>query len=180
MINRILSTQQSILQSLYTKWYAQKMGVDPAHLKISGICTIHGEGHFEIGQNILIRSTASHQVELYCRKDATLCIEDSVFINQGVHIACCNKIVLGESCLLADEVLIMDSDFHGIAGASAKSMPVIIQRYAWIGARAIILKGVTIGEGAVVGAGAVVTHSVPERTLVVGNPARIIRQWDAS
>ncbi|MBI5303617.1 MAG: hypothetical protein HY868_15890 [Chloroflexi bacterium] len=58
-----------------------------------------------------------------------------------------------------------------------QSTPVRIERGAWIGARAIILKGVTIGEGAVVGAGAVVTHSVPPRSLAVGNPAQIVRQW---
>jgi acetyltransferase-like isoleucine patch superfamily enzyme len=54
--------------------------------------------------------------------------------------------------------------------------PIRICRGAWIGARSIILKGVTIGEGAIVGAGSVVTRDVPAFTIVAGNPARILRE----
>ena len=53
--------------------------------------------------------------------------------------------------------------------------PVVICDRSWIGARSIILKGVTIGEGAIVGAGSVVTSDVPPWTIVGGNPARVIR-----
>lgn len=55
--------------------------------------------------------------------------------------------------------------------STVKSAPIKICDKAWIGFNAIILKGVTIGEGAVVGAGAVVTHDVPPWTIVAGNPA---------
>jgi acetyltransferase-like isoleucine patch superfamily enzyme len=54
--------------------------------------------------------------------------------------------------------------------------PILIKRGAWVGARSIILKGVTVGEGAVVGMGSVVTSDVPPRTIVAGNPARVIRE----
>lgn len=54
--------------------------------------------------------------------------------------------------------------------------PIILEDNVWIGTRAIILKGVTIGEGAVIGAGAVVTRSIPSTTLAVGVPAKVIRQ----
>ncbi|MCC6483663.1 MAG: hypothetical protein IT209_02355 [Armatimonadetes bacterium] len=57
-----------------------------------------------------------------------------------------------------------------------KMAPVRICDKAWIGARAIILKGVTIGEGAVIGAGSVVTKDVPAWCVAAGNPARVIRQ----
>ena len=56
---------------------------------------------------------------------------------------------------------------------------VVIEDGVFIGVHAIILPGVTIGEGAMVGAGAVVTKDVPPRTMVAGNPARVIRQLDA-
>jgi galactoside O-acetyltransferase len=58
--------------------------------------------------------------------------------------------------------------------------PVKIQDKVWIGFNAIVLKGVTIGEGAVVGAGAVVTRNVPAYTVVAGNPARPIRELTPS
>ena len=53
--------------------------------------------------------------------------------------------------------------------------PVTIEDHVWIGARAIILSGVTIGEGAVIGAGAVVTKDIPPYSIAVGNPARVIK-----
>jgi acetyltransferase-like isoleucine patch superfamily enzyme len=59
--------------------------------------------------------------------------------------------------------------------AAAKLLPTLVKKGASIGANATILPGLTIGEGAMVGAGAVVTKDVPPRTLVVGNPARIVR-----
>jgi len=55
-------------------------------------------------------------------------------------------------------------------------VPTLVKRGASIGSNATILCGLTIGEGAIVGAGAVVTRDVPPHTIVVGNPARIIRQ----
>ncbi|MBK8021791.1 MAG: hypothetical protein IPK19_10285 [Chloroflexi bacterium] len=55
--------------------------------------------------------------------------------------------------------------------------PIRICDKAWIGFNAVILKGVTIGEGAIVGAGSVVTKDVPAWTVVAGNPARIIREF---
>jgi len=59
--------------------------------------------------------------------------------------------------------------------STVATAPVKISNKAWIGVRAIVLKGVTIGEGAVVGAGSIVTSDVPPWTIVAGNPARIIR-----
>ena len=61
-------------------------------------------------------------------------------------------------------------DFHGVIG------PVTIGDHVWIGARATILPGVTLGEGCVIGAGAVVTKSIPPYSIAVGNPARVIKE----
>jgi maltose O-acetyltransferase len=74
----------------------------------------------------------------------------------------------------------MDADGHALAPElrhqSAGATDVVtIEDNVWIGSRVIILKGVTLGAGCVVGAGSVVTRSVPPRTVVAGNPARSIR-----
>jgi galactoside O-acetyltransferase len=83
--------------------------------------------------------------------------------------------------LIGYGVHVYDSDFHAVdPRARARAAPprtaaVAIGDGAWIGANAMILKGVEIGAGAVVAAGAIVTRSVPPATLVAGNPARIVR-----
>ncbi len=94
----------------------------------------------------------------------------TVCAGQSVHI--------GENTLIGAGALILDNDFHRLdtngtwkADVTSNARPVRIGRSVFIGARAIILKGVSIGDGAVVGAGAVVTHDVPAGHLAMGNPA---------
>jgi acetyltransferase-like isoleucine patch superfamily enzyme len=106
-------------------------------------------------------------------------------IGRSCHIACVGQVSIGEDVLTADHLFIADT-YHGyerpdapvIAQPMAAPQPVVIERGAFLGIRAVILQGVTIGENAYVGAGAVVDRSVPARTVVVGNPARPVRTWD--
>ena len=98
------------------------------------------------------------------------------FINEGVEITCANKIIIGHDVAIARDVVIRDYDAHELNYPDFEiSKPIIIGDNVWIGNRAVILKGVTIGNGAVVGAGSIVTKNVPPNTVVAGNPARIIR-----
>jgi maltose O-acetyltransferase len=87
------------------------------------------------------------------------------------------EVRIGRNVAIGNYVLIMDSDFHAVNDhrESGKSAPVIIEDDAWIAARVTILKGVRIGKGAVIAAGAVVTKDVSPRTLVGGVPARVLR-----
>ena len=92
-----------------------------------------------------------------------------------------SSIEIGEGTILGSGAMVIDHDFHVPAGVwgwadgcQATARPVRIGRGVFIGTRAIILKGVTIADRAVIGAGAVVTKPVPPRHLAVGNPARII------
>jgi len=136
---------------------------------------IHGGGRFVIGKNVSLRATPRLPIELYCAPGATVTLSDDCFLNQGVHIACLREVAIGRQSLIADEALIMDTDFHSVGDEPIQTAPVIVERGAWVGARAIVLKGVTIGEGAIVGAGAVVARSIPSRAVAVGNPARVVR-----
>lgn len=98
----------------------------------------------------------------------------SGFINAGSEIYVSSLVRIGRNSAIACDVVICDYDFHCIDG-KIKSKPIVIKDNVWIGRRAIILKGVTIEEGAVVAAGAVVTKDVPPHCIVAGNPAKVIR-----
>jgi acetyltransferase-like isoleucine patch superfamily enzyme len=96
----------------------------------------------------------------------------------GVCICAANCVEIGERTIIGADVLITDTDFHSPLpdggwsnDAVGTSSPVRIGKGCFIGARAIILKGVTIGDGAVVAAGALVTRDVPAEHLAIGNPA---------
>lgn len=81
---------------------------------------------------------------------------------------------IGSGGLFSWDILIIDTSTHKIDG-SVIQRPVIFEKYVWVGARATILKGVTIGEGSIIATGAVVTKSVPPNSIVGGNPATVLR-----
>jgi acetyltransferase-like isoleucine patch superfamily enzyme len=98
------------------------------------------------------------------------------YANNGAAIVCFKEITIGRDVAIGPEVFIRDSDSHVISGSGRSSTePIRIGDRVWIGARAVILKGVTIGDGAIVAAGSVVTKDVAPGTLVAGVPAKFIR-----
>ena len=99
----------------------------------------------------------------------------------GTSVCAAKRVEIGEGTFVGADAMIFDNDFHAPVGewswggfAPDNPRPVVIGRGVFIGARAIILKGVTIGDRAIVGAGAVVTRDVPARQVAAGNPARIV------
>lgn len=133
-------------------------------------------GTLRLGNNVRIWSNI-HPTRLSVFKKADLLVGSGTYIN-GARISAKHYVKIGRNCTIAPEVLIMDSDFHDMhnhdkEGASA---PVIIGNNVWIATRATILKGITIGEHAVVAAGAVVTKDVEPYTVVGGNPAKVIKR----
>jgi acetyltransferase-like isoleucine patch superfamily enzyme len=124
--------------------------------------------------------------------DAVVEIGDNVFIGPNTSIVCIKSIKIGSDILISADCLIQDSDNHSLDFEIRKrdtadwkkgfhdwskhpSIPIQIGHGAWIGAKAIILKGVYIGEKSIVGAGSVVTKSVEPYKVVAGNPARVIK-----
>lgn len=103
-------------------------------------------------------------------------VGDRVFVNSGAVVFSVLEVTLGDDVALANEAYLMDSDSHGIEGRPVKEAPVRIGNGSWIGARAMVLPGVTIGSRCVVAAGAIVSRDVPDDTLVAGNPARVVRE----
>lgn len=118
---------------------------------------------------------ASHQATTVITGAGRLVIGDDVFVNCGTRIECALSVTIGDHVMIAYDVVVTDTDSHGLEARPVRRAPVVIGSGAWIGARAIVLPGVTIGRRSVVGAGSVVTHDVPDDTLVAGNPARPVR-----
>jgi acetyltransferase-like isoleucine patch superfamily enzyme len=109
-----------------------------------------------------------------------LTLGNNIFIAHGVTIAAKQKIVIGESTMLAEYVSVRDHD-HEIAlsrkplvSRGSKTKPVTIGKNVWIGAKATIVKGLEIGNEAVIGANAVVTHNIPKQAIAAGVPTKII------
>ena len=104
-------------------------------------------------------------------------IYKSGYVNYETVIACFNKIEIGENVIIGERVQIRDSNNHEICYPGYKvSSPIRICNNVWIGLGAKILSGVTIGEGAIIAAGAVVTKDVPPHSLVGGCPAKILKE----
>jgi acetyltransferase-like isoleucine patch superfamily enzyme len=113
-------------------------------------------------------------VRLEVGRGARLIIGSGTFMNRNVEVIAWEEITIGERCMIGWDVVILDTDQHALPGRPMTNMPVHVGDGVWIGARAMILKGVTIGDGAVIGAGAIVTHDVPAGAIVTG-PAAAVR-----
>lgn len=115
-------------------------------------------------------------VRLECWRGARISIGNGTYLNRNTEVIAQREVTIGRDCKIAWDVVIMDTDQHGIGNAPPVAKPVRIGDRVWIGCRAIVLKGVTIGDDAVVGAGAIVAKDVPPGAVVVGQAARVIRQ----
>lgn len=128
-----------------------------------------------IGDDLLVFSQGSR-----VRLDGPGRIElgDRVFLNAGCLIMARRRVTIGDDVAVALDAVITDSDHHGLEGRPPRTDPVVIGAGAWIGTRAMVLRGVTVGRRAVVAAGAIVTRDVPDDCLVAGQPARVVRKLE--
>lgn len=141
----------------------------------------------EIGDGCHISATMRFETN-----QGTITIGDRSYIGRSTLI-CHSRIHVGNDVVMSWGVTVVDHNSHAISWdhrrndvldwrkgkkdwSGVKIAPITIGDRAWIGFNAIILKGVTIGDEAIVGAGSVVTRDVPPRTIVAGNPARVIRE----
>ncbi len=111
---------------------------------------------------------------------ARISVAEHSFIGRGSEFDVSDQVQVGSHVLIAPGVFITDHGHNASAGAlieeqGCTAAPVVIGDDVWIGARAIILKGVTIGNGAVIGAGSIVNRSVEPNAIVAGVPAKLLR-----
>ena len=165
---------------LITKWYLRAINKKGNIVFTNKKPDIINNGYIEVGNLTRIWSNVN-RCRLSVKKGGQLIIGDGCRIN-GPTIAVTNKVIIGNRCRIAPEVYIMDGDFHAVEDRLAKgvSKPIIIEDDAWVATRAMVLKGVRVGRGAVVAAGSVVTKDVPDYTVVAGVPAKPIKKISKS
>lgn len=138
----------------------------------------------DIGDYVSIVAATDNRVRLSVWSDRKVSgqirIGNYCLLCPGVRISSASKINIGENCMLASGVYVTDSDWHDIYNrlALGKTEPVDIADNVWIGDSAIVCKGLSIGENSIIGAGAVVVHSIPANCIAAGNPAQVVKHLD--
>jgi acetyltransferase-like isoleucine patch superfamily enzyme len=149
-----------------------------AHVRCWGRPVITNRGRLIIHDRVRLNSTVT-RTELVTGPDGLLEVGERTYINYGSSIAASQSVTIGAHCLLGIYTVIIDNDFHRVEPDRRlevpDSAPVVLEENVWLGARAIVLPGVTIGTGSVIAAGSVVTRDIPAGHLAGGIPARIIR-----
>ena len=180
-----------ILNRLFLKGKGVRYG---RNLQVIGRLDIRGEGSVAIGDNFCFVSGESvnpicsnlHRCFYTAHPDARIVIGDNVGMS-STRIWVSRSLSVGDHVKIGGMVLIMDTDVHPMDAHARRttsegtvSAPIVIEDDVWIGAHSIILKGVTIGARTVIGAGSVVTKSIPADCVAAGNPCRVIRSRNAS
>lgn len=136
-------------------YFSSGSGVNPIGSNLQGAIYLENGASLKIGNNVGMSSTR-------------MWVHDSVTIGNNVKIGAC--------------VLITDTDAHPLdflarrtSNDGTKSAPILIEDDVWVGAHSIILKGVTIGARSIIGAGSVVTKSIPADCVAAGNPCKVIK-----
>lgn len=140
-----------------------------------------------LGENVTV------DTPFYCDYGKNIHIGNNVIININCTMVDCNKIEIGNNTLIASNVQMYTAthpvipDERLVKNWTPKqarpffhisSMPIKIGQNVWIGGGAIILPGVTIGDNSVVGAGSIVNKSIPQNSVAVGNPCKVIKTFD--
>ena len=148
-------------------------------LRLKGTCSgidlstvIFGTGHplplihNEAGTMKLGRIFLAAGTRLWSHKGGILTIDDGTILDGGVEVISWASVTIGKRCYLGWDALVMDTDLHMIGANPLLNKPVAIGNDVYIGCRAIILKGVNIGDGAHIQPGSIVTHDVPAGATV--------------
>jgi lipopolysaccharide O-acetyltransferase len=152
---------------------------------------IRGKTYIQIGKEFT--SGVGLRMDAFGTRKHQILIGDRVQLGDYCHIGAIESIVIGDDVLIASKVFISDHN-HGNYGVGSDTSPpnttpysrplsssaINIEKNVWIGESVHILAGVTVGEGSVIGAGSVVTRSVPPYSIAAGSPARVIKEYDFS
>ena len=188
MINKygIMGTMKLIISLLYTKLFFSNARLIRLPFDIRNKRYIKIGANFTTGFGCRIEAFPLNE-----KKGKCLTIGKNVEINDYVHIASVGSVIIGDNVLLASKIYISDCLHGNYSGDEGHSHPettpnsrafsskkVVIKDNVWIGEFVTVLPGVTIGKGCVIGANAVVSKSLPDYVIAVGNPAKPIKSFN--
>jgi len=178
----------NMVWSLYKQLYnSSKYG---NNIILNGIPLFKFYGKVIFGDNLIFNSLTQYNTvgifkkcSIFVAPNAILKIGNNTGFS-GVSIHCEKEILIGSYCNIGGNVCIWDTDFHSLDYlnrrkliiSDVKSKEIIIGDDVFIGANAIILKGVRIGDRAIIGAGSIITSDIPDEEIWAGNPAKFIRK----
>ena len=145
----------------------------PASVIALGLPEVHGTGRIRVGEDLYLYRDLYFETQ----EQGSISIGLGVVMSRGVHVVSFARIEIGDGCMIGEYASLRDANHRLGTGRALRysgydASPIVLGREVWIGRGAIVLPGVTIGDGAVVGANAVVTKDVPAGSVVVGVPAR--------
>ena len=153
---------------------ADHIGKNPV---LIGKATLQLRGTTKIGDFFMIEGTVGVLIKV--APGASLSIGDRVYMNAGTSIEAHHEVIIGNNVLMAPFSSVVDDDRHQVEPASVRYKgPTIVGNNVWLGRNVVLLPGVTIGDGAVIGANSVVTRSVPPNTFAAGSLAQVLRKLD--
>lgn len=193
MVKEVLNAIRRLPSNLYNRlvFALRKPVLSDQGPRINGkLYMVSDRGKIRFGTGVRINSSlesnpigGSTRTILFAEPGASISIGDRVGIsNSAIHAA--TTIVIGDDVLIGGDCKIYDTDFHSVLysqrleNTGVKKAGVVIGNGVFIGAGCYILKGVRIGENAVIAAASVVTKNVPKGELWGGNPAKFIRKID--
>lgn len=166
----------AVLRAQWHFRHATRVGL---RVRLYGKAAIKNRGTLVVGDRVRLFSTVA-TLQLEVGHGAALHIGDRTLINYGSSIGATQLVRIGERCNIGTHCILIDNDFHSLEPERRDevppSAPIVLRDNVWLGARVIVLRGVTIGEGSVVAAGSVVTRDVEPRSLVGGVPAKLLRR----
>ena len=175
--------------NLYVKYHLspqfENLGEKPTFMGARHV-DIFGTG-INVGKSATFVATSDSNIRLTTWNlgefDGKIFADDYCLFTPGVRIAAATEIKIGKGCMFANGSYVSDADWHGIykrAEPVGNTKKVELKDNVWIGDRAVVGKGVTIGENSIVAAGGIVVKDVPANVIVGGNPSKIIKELDPS
>ena len=184
---KITNRLATFLARLHLKWWGVLVG---SNLFVRGFLVLIPKGKLIIGNNVTINSApvsvggSIRRTAFRVEPEGTLVIKDGVGMS-NITVICFDSITFEEGAMIGGGCEFLDGDAHPLAPASramkgnrGKTGPIVIGKNTFIGGKSTVLKGVTVGEGAVIGMGSLVTKNIPPYEIWAGVPARFIKKLE--